>query len=201
MNPLPFLWENIMRNVCASLRTGTLAVATATAMLVACASGPEIRRDTNPAANFASYKTFAFFSPLATDNAGYETVFTARLKDSTRRSMEAKGYVYADTNPDVLLNFFANVQDKQELRSTPATIGYYGYRRGLYGGWSTPAVETINYQHGTLTIDLVDAKKKQLVWQATAEGRVSIEARKNPGPAIDAVVTEMMAPLPGPGRM
>jgi hypothetical protein len=171
------------------------------AVLFACASGPEIRRDTNPAANFASYKTFAYFSPLATDKAGYETVFTARLKDSTRRALEARGYVYSETDPDLLVNFYANVQDKQELRSTPASMGYYGYRRGYYAGFSTPTVETVEYKTGTLTIDLVDPRQKVLVWQATAEGRVSKEARKNPGPAIDAVVTDMMAPLPGPGRM
>ena len=40
-----------------------------------------------------------------------------------------------------------------------------------------------------------------LIWQATAEGRVSSEARRNPGAAIDRVVAEMMAPVPGPAGM
>jgi hypothetical protein len=188
-----------MRTIPSLCRHALLAVAVAA--LAACASGPEIRHDTNPAANFAAYKTFGFFSPLATDKAGYETVFTGRLKESTRRVMESKGYVYSESNPDVLLNFYANVEDKQEIRTTPTSMGYYGYRYGYYGGFSTTQVETVNYKTGTLSIDLVDPKQKALVWQATAEGRVSQEARKNPGPAIDAIVTEMMAPLPGPGRM
>jgi hypothetical protein len=173
----------------------TLAVA----VLAACATGPEIRSDTNPTANFASYRTFGYFTPLATDRAGYESVFTSRLKEATRRVMESKGYVYSETDPDLLLNFFANVQDRQEIRSTPVSAGYYGYRYGYYGGFGTAEIETVNYKQGTLNIDLVDAKKKILVWQSTAEGRVSSKARKNPGPAIDAAVTEMMAPLPGPG--
>lgn len=66
---------------------------------------------------------------------------------------------------------------------------------------STPQVETVNYKQGTLTIDLVDPAKKALVWSATAEGRVSKDARKNPGPAIDAVVAEMMGPLPAASTM
>ncbi len=179
----------------ARLRNGIFAVAAA-ALLGACTSGPAIRSDTNPTANFAAYRTFAFFSPLATDKAGYETVFTGRLKDSTRRAMESKGYAYSESAPDLLVNFYANVEDKQEIRSTPVSAGYYGYRRGLYGGISTTDIQTVNYKQGTLTIDLVDARQKVLAWQATAEGRVSKEARKNPGPAIDAVVSEMINSLP-----
>lgn len=181
--------------------TSALLVAVAVLLSACATSGPEIRRETNPAATFASYKTFGFFSPLATDRAGYETQFTTRLKESTRRAMEAKGYVYRDTGADLLLNFYANIQNVQEIRTTPTTMGYYGYRRGLYSGWGFSEVETVNYKQGTLTIDLVDANKKLLVWQATAEGRVSQEARKRPGPAIDKAVTQMMGPLPGPGSM
>jgi len=175
------------------------AIVVALALLSACASGPDISRDINPNAAFATYKTFGYFSPLATDRAGYESVFTSRLKEATRRMMESKGYVYSEANPDLLLNFFANVQEKQELRSVP-TMGYYGYRRGYYAGYGATAVETVTYKEGTLSIDLVEPKRKLLVWQATAEGSVSDEARKNPGPAIDAVVTELMTPLPAAGK-
>lgn len=184
-----------MRPTPSLFRHALLAVAVVT--LAACASGPEIRRDTNPSANFAAYKTFGFFSPLATDKAGYETVFTGRLKQATRLAMEGKGYVYSESSPDLLINFFANVQDKQEIRTTPTSMGFYGYRHGFYGGFNTTEIETVNYKTGTLSIDIVDPSQKSLVWQATAEGRVSQEARKNPGPAIDAIVAEMMAPLPG----
>jgi len=179
-----------------SVRTGALVLAAAL-LATACSSGPEVRRDVSPSANFGAYKTFGFFPELATDRAGYETVFTARLKDATRRQMEAKGYAYTETNPDLLLNFYANVEDKQEIRSTPASVGYYGYRGSFGYGMSTPTVETYEYKQGTLTIDLVDRSKNALVWNATAEGKVSKEARKNPGPAIDAIVADMMGPLPG----
>jgi hypothetical protein len=170
------------------------------ALVTACATGPEIRQDTNPAAEFARYKTFGYFAPLATDRAGYESVLTSRLKAATRRAMEAKGYVYSDTAPDLLVNFFANVQDRQEVRSWPGSMGYYGYRYGWYGGWGAASVETVTYREGTLTIDLVEPRRKILVWQATAEGRVSDDARKNPGAVIDATVAEMMGPLPGASR-
>ncbi len=185
----------------AQLRMWTVLVAGA-AVLAACASGPDIRRDTNPSAQFGTYKTFGFFSELATDKAGYESVFTSRMKQATRRVMEGKGYTYTDQDPDLLLNFFANLQDKQEIRSTPVTMGYYGYRDPFFYGMSTPDVQTINYKQGTVTIDLVDRAKKFLAWSATAEGRVDKKTLKNPGPAIDALAAELMAPLPAaPGGM
>jgi hypothetical protein len=177
---------------------GMLAIAGAL-LIGGCASTPDIRNDTSPTANFGSYKTFGYFSPLATDKAGYQSVFTIHLKDASRRVMESKGYVYSDNAPDLLLNFNANVVDKQEIVSSPApmTGGYYGYRGGYYGGYGYGAqtIDTHNYKQGTLTIDVVDAKQKSLAWTATAEGRVSSDAMKNPGPTIDALVTNMMTPL------
>jgi hypothetical protein len=195
-----------MRTITALARNAMLACVSMI-VVTACSSGPDIRREVNPTANFASYKTFGYFPELATDRAGYETVFTARLKAATRSNLEAKGYVYSETNPDLLVNFYANVEDKQELRSTPTSMGYpvsmgyYGYRHNMYYGMSTSQVETVSYKQGTLTIDLVDPTKKALVWSATAEGRVSKDARKNPGPAIDAVVAELMQPLPAASTM
>jgi hypothetical protein len=74
--------------------------------------------------------------------------------------------------------------------------GYYGYRSGYYRGFNTATIETVNYKQGTLTIDLINAKQKVLAWTATVEGRVSYEAIRDPGPAIDTLVTNMMAPVP-----
>ncbi len=186
-----------MQAISAKLRGALLAGIAAT--VTACASGPEIRHDVNPSANFASYKTFGFFSPLATDRAGYQSVLTVRLKNATRREMESKGYVYTEANPDLLLNFYLNIQHKQDIVSTPSTMGYYGYRRGYYGGFGGATVETINYKTGTLSIDLVDPRQKVLIWQATAEGRIPKDANEHPGALIDSTVKEMMTPLPYAG--
>jgi hypothetical protein len=179
--------------------------ATAAVLIGACANSPTIHHETNPASTFGSYKTFGFLSPLATDKFPYESLLTQHLKDATRQAMESKGYVFSASAPDLLLNFYVNIQDKQDVRTTPGSAtyggygypgGYYGYRSGYYRVANTPTVEVVNYKQGTLTIDLVDAKQKVLAWTATAEGRVSTDALKNPGPAIDTLVTSMMSVLP-----
>ena len=177
----------------------------ATALISACATTPTVNRETNPAATFSTYKSFGFLSPLATDKFPYESLLTQHLKDATRQAMESKGYVFSTSAPDLLINFYVNIQDKQDVRTTPGSAayarygypgGYYGYRAGYYRVYNTATVETVNYKQGTLTIDLVDAKQKMLAWTATAEGRISNNALKDPGPAIDTLVTTMMSQVP-----
>jgi hypothetical protein len=165
--------------------------------LGACVTGPEIRVDMDPRVNMQSFKTFGFLQPLATDGQQYTTLISTRLKQSTRAQLERLGFVYAETDPDLLVNFFLKIVDKQELRST-GTGGYYGYRSRYYGTWSGyPNVETVDYREGTLNVDLIDAKQKQLVWQGVAEGKVDDDAMKNPGPALDSVVTKIFSNFPG----
>jgi len=185
---------------------GSAAIVASIACLSACATGPTIRADADPSVNLSSYKTFGFFEKVSTDKSAYTTLVSTRLKDATRRELEKRGYQYSAANPQLLANFGLNIQDKQEIRSTPTAsvgYGYYGYRAGMYGVWGgyPQDIDTINYQEGTLTVDLVDATKKQLIWQGTAQGRIDKKAIENPGPAIDAVVSEIFTkfPVPAPG--
>jgi hypothetical protein len=182
-----------------SIRTAISAAALLT-VLAACESGPTIRADADPSANLASYKTFGFFDRVSTDKSAYTTIVSTRLKEATRREMEKRGYTYAESNPQLLTNFNINISDKTDVRSTPsASAGFYGYRAGMYGAWAgyPQDVQTVHYQEGTLSIDLVDAQKQQLVWQGVAQGRVNKEAIQNPGPAIDKVVGDIFAKFPG----
>jgi hypothetical protein len=169
-------------------------------VVTGCASGPDIRVDSDPAVNVTAYRSFGFFEPLATDKAGYSTLVTARLKEASRRELEARGYAYDAASPDFLLNFQLNVQERTDVRSSPSAGvgygGYYGYRS--YGAWAgyPVDVETTHYKVGTLNVDVVDAERKALVWQAVGEGRIKKESMKNPGPAIDNAVSLLLADFP-----
>ncbi len=182
--------------------TRALVISTVLAIgLAGCASGPKIRVDSDPNANIPAFHSFGFFEPLATDKAGYSTLLTARLKVAARRELEKRGYAYADSGPELLVNFNVNVMDKTEVRSSPSTtvgFGYYGYRAGMYGAWSgyPQDISTYNYRQGTLSIDVVDATRKALVWQGVAEGRITEKIRENPGAAVDSAVTEIFAGFP-----
>lgn len=178
-----------------------LMLAATLALLTACASGPKVRSDQDPGANFASYRTWNFAPDLGTDRAGYSTLVTSHFKTAVAREMQARGYTQSD-QPDLLVNFFTTVRDQTSVESTPRVqlgvgIGYYRYRSGLYGAWPMyHDVTSTTYQVGTASIDVVDAARKQLVWEGVAEGRLTEKMLDSPGPAIAQAVAEIFTKYP-----
>ncbi|MEJ2604077.1 MAG: DUF4136 domain-containing protein [Gammaproteobacteria bacterium] len=173
-----------------------------------CASGPDIRADYDRSANFSGYRTYSFFDELGTDKAGYSSLLTSHFQSAVRREMDARGYRYVDTDPDLLVNFNANARDVSEVRSrnVPTSVGmgpYYGYRGGLYSPWPMyeTEVDTIHYRQGTVNVDVVDADEDRLVWEGVAEGRLTDEAMQNPKAAVDRVISLIFEryPVPAPG--
>ncbi|HEY7642750.1 MAG TPA: DUF4136 domain-containing protein [Steroidobacteraceae bacterium] len=163
-------------------------------------SAPNTRIDYDKAADFSVYRTYGFPKETGTDRGGYATLVTSYFKSSVSTAMEARGYKFSAENPDLLVNFYMNTQERSEIRPGPdAGYGYYGYRRGLYQGLYDD--RTINYKVGTINVDVVDAAKKQVVWEGVSEGRVSEEALANPKVTINAVVTELMRQYPGKPNM
>ena len=185
-----------------------LTVAAVAVFAAGCAStptAPKSRIDYDKSADFSVYRTYGFPKETGTDRGGYSTLVTSYFKNSISTAMEARGYKYAEEKPDLLVNFFMNTRDRTETTNAPrmsAGYGYYGYRYGLYNAW--PLYEedrTVTYQIGTINVDIVDAEKKQLVWEGVSEGRVTDETMANPKVTVNAVVTELMRQYPGKPNM
>lgn len=180
-------------------RTSTLkrtlsaaAVALLVALTAGCANQPATRFDKDPSADLGSYKTFGFFEPTAANNARYATLVTKHLEQATRTQLEHQRYVYSEHDPDLRVNVMVHAVDKLALRST-APSGFRG--RYGWGGWGG-GVESVEYRQGTLTIDLVDARRNALVWRGVAEGRLDDKALEAPGAVIDETVAELFAAFP-----
>lgn len=177
-----------------------LASGSLVTILAACASSPAIKSDYDHQADFSRYRTFGYMSPLGTDKAGYSTLLTERLKDATRGQMEMRGYVYDAANPDLLVNFNGKLQQKAQVtEAPPPPMGpYYGYRSGFYGGWPGYGWGDTVYQYteGTLNIDLVDARRKQMVWEGVAVGEVQNPDTATSSQNIDKAVAGIFAKYP-----
>lgn len=183
-----------------AFRSGMVRIGLVLAVLIlflqGCASRPTIRSEYDHTADFARYHTFGFFKKLATDN-GYESLTTKYLKAAVTRQMEALGYRYSETDPDLLANFNIKLKDKQTIRTTGYPAGYYGYRWGYYGAWGGyNDTYVYEYTEGTLNIDLVDRARKQMVWEGVAVGRVRQKDIDNQQQVIDKVVAEIFTKFP-----
>ena len=164
-----------------------VAIVLLLASLAGCSSSGTLRSDYDPSADFGAYKTWNFMDGAGPDYVGYESLFTQYMLEAITLEMDQRGYVKSN-NPDLLVNFNAYVQDKTKVRTTSASPpmgmgGYYGYRGASYGAWGGYGYGTethvSQYTEGTFNIDIVDAKKEQLVWEAVGVGRITDDTRKN----------------------
>jgi len=184
-----------------------LAVAALLLALGGCASAPDVRVDYDRSADFTQYQTFGFASPLGTDRDGYQSIVSQHLKAATQRELEARGMRLVGRDPQLLVNFNAALNEKMRVITMPAPIygmggGYYGYRAGMYGAWPMYRDQTtvMPYQEGTLNIDVVDAARKQLVWEGVVTDIVTQEMWDNVQAAIDSAVQAAFEkyPIAGP---
>ena len=91
--------------------------------LTGCASGPTIRSNADPGVDFARFQTFNFMQPLSTDREGYQSFISRDLMAAAERELVALGLKRTDTNPDLLVNFSANLDQRLRVTQTPQPSG------------------------------------------------------------------------------
>ena len=168
------------------LRCGFLVIVAIGMVGCASSSGPNFLADYDRQADFGSYHTYNFMERER--QPGYDGLFARYMVNALTIEMEKRGYTKSD-DPDLLVNFNGIFQDKTKVTTTPTTVpvattryGYYGYRRNYYSTWGAYQYGTethvSQYTEGTFNIDVIDARKKQLVWEAVGVGKVSDKAFK-----------------------
>lgn len=169
----------------------TLALTSLFALAGCASSGPTIRTDVDPNAQFSGYRTFGFYETATP--AGYSSFITRHFQEAISREMTARGYARADA-ADLMINFHIQARDAVEVTQTPAT--YYGWRGAYRWGGMPYETNVRKYTEGTLHIDAVDRARSQLVWAGVAVGRIRQKALDDPQPAINAVVTQIFERYP-----
>lgn len=158
----------------------TLAVLGLTLALgmTSCASVPRVgvSSDFDHAVNFRAYKTWAWYPEQPTDAEGgpakgYNSFFDQRMRRSVEAELTSKGLTKVDKNPDVYIAYSARVEDKQRA-ATPGYYGPYGYPY-WYGPYGLGrSYQVTDYKAGNVIIDIVDAKRKELVWRGYGQSQV-----------------------------
>ena len=98
-------------------------------------------------------------------------------------------------NPDLLINVFTKEREKIDVNQYSSGFGYgwaYGWNPYLWGGRSSTISSSTE---GTLYIDLIDAKKKELVWQGEGIGYLT-NNRNEKEKVINEFVTKILEQFP-----
>lgn len=133
-------------------------------LLMGACSTIQVATDYDRQVNFNKYKTFAFYKP-GIDKAEISDLDIKRILRSIQYELQSRGYQLSE-NPDILVSIFTKEVDRVNVYNNVGWgWGWYGYPyAGM--GYNTISRET----EGSLYIDLIDADRKELVWQGKGTG-------------------------------
>lgn len=131
----------------------------------AACSSIETNVDYDRAANFSTYKTFAFKDVHTLDNP----ISMRRVQAAIATTLAARGLAKADGVPDLWVVLHTRTHRQTQVTTYNAGWGWGWGWRGGYGG----AAYVQQIPIGTLVVDLVDTKAKELVWRGRASRVVS----------------------------
>ena len=166
--------------------------------IVACSSGIKVANvSTAQNADFGKYKTFGFYEVKAsgdTITAGF-TERVGYLKNAIVTEMTTRGFTAA-ANPDLFINIGIVVKEEIQTRKTDwATDGRYTYMGQRNYKWESKEIETGRYRNGTVSVHIVDAAQRNMLWKGTAQGVVP-EKEKNIPQAAANGMKELFAQFP-----
>jgi hypothetical protein len=168
------------------------AAAVATLLASSPALAQKVIVDSNPAATFASYRTYSWTVGTPAANPLAEQ----RIHALVDQKLAAKGFSNATADPDVVIA--THVVTKEEKQLYVHDYGGFGWGYGYgFGGTRTATVDT--YTVGTLVVDIYDAKTKTLVWRGTGTDTMSSKPEKNTGKANKALTKMFKQYPPTPG--
>ncbi|WP_264522352.1 DUF4136 domain-containing protein [Flavobacterium sp. N1994] len=152
----------------------------------------KVNSDYDKKVDFAQYKTFAFYKN-GIDKVEISDLDKKRILRSVDEALTAKGFTKSET-PDLLVNIFTKEREQVDVNHFNAGWGYgwgYGWNPYFWGGNTSVS----RYTEGTLYIDLIDAKKKELIWQGDGEGVLTKDTNKK-DEKIKEFVTKILEQYP-----
>ena len=160
-------------------------------LLTSCSS-VKVYDDYDKNVDFTQFKTYAF-QKSGIDKVEISDLDKKRILRVIDEQMALKGFTKSE-NPDLLVNIFTKEREQVEVSQFNAGWGYgwgYGWNPYMWGGNSTVS----SYVEGTLYIDLIDAKKRELVWQGQGVG-VLTQNREKKEALINEFVAKILAQYP-----
>lgn len=120
-----------------------------------------VKTDYDREVNFAQYRTFKWM-PFPENDSGRRikpnSLMDKRIRRAVERELQAKGYEIIESGKaDALLAYHVGVQQKVDV----STWGYRPWHRRTY---------VHRYKEGSLIVDVVDPRMKQLIWRGWATG-------------------------------
>ena len=168
-----------------------LFVLSLTILFMSCSS-VRVVADYDKQVNFNAFKTFAFYKP-GIDKAEISDLDKRRILKAIESELLAKGFTKSE-NPDLLVSIIASAKEKIDVYNNfYGGAGWgWGWNPYFYGNYNTVSTST----EGVLYIDLIDASKKELVWQGQGVGYLSFNNVEKKEARIKEFVSQILERYP-----
>jgi len=137
--------------------------------LLGCAS-VSVKTDYDQSVDFSRFKTYNWDNAHANsgDTLARDPILRKRIKNAVDQVLQAKGFELRASGPvDFSVAIHAGVQERMRVINW-GNYGWHDTWRSPYGG----QVDVSHYVIGTLFIDIVDDKTRELAWRGLGEGLV-----------------------------
>jgi hypothetical protein len=164
-------------------------------------AGRQVTTDYSPAVGFSQFRTYALVSPP--DTAG-QALLDQRVRTAVRTQLTAKGLTETDRqHADLYVGYGMVDKTHREIYDYGAGWGWgrgWGWRYYRSGvAWPMTLRRQIEtYTDGTVVVNLVDARTKQVVWEGEVADVVSLPVG-DPASAtrqIDEATAKLFAKYP-----
>lgn len=170
-------------------------------ILTAGCAGYRVTTDFSPDAGFSRFRSYALVMPPDT---AAQQLLDQRVRNAVRMQLETKGLVASTReHADLFVGYGMVDKTHTEIFDDPAGWGWgrgWGWRYYRWGvAWPMSVHRQIEtYTDGTVVVNLIDAKTKQVVWQGEVANVVSLPI-KDPIRTtrdIDAAIAKLFEKYP-----
>jgi hypothetical protein len=162
-------------------------------------SSVRVNADYDKKVSFSNYKSYAYLKS-GIDKAEISDLDKKRILNSIDEVMQSKGFSKSE-NPDVLISIFTKERERVDVYQNYGFGWGAGWGWGMGWGWNPywgmGYSNVITTPEGTLFIDIIDAKTKELVWQGEGSGYLTKKTEKKDARIIEFVskILEQYPPI------
>jgi Domain of unknown function (DUF4136) len=144
-------------------------------LLSARPAAAKVAIDFEPHVDFSKFKTFAYIGGVENlDRMQLNPdLLNNRIHRSVTRELTNKGLreVTPEETPDLVVRYWVNTQTDANV-STSANWGVYGPYYGYHWGAVYNTMSASATRQGTLAIELIDARTRNLAWRMLASAKL-----------------------------
>lgn len=146
-------------------------------------------------ADFSKFKTYAW---ARQDVTARMPLVAAAVKAAVDEELTSRGLRKVDSDPDLLVSYQGGVDAKSAVAAQdPGYTASGGVPLPDTTMWSgSPGTSSSTEMQGTLAVDLVDARRDQLVWRGTAKAKLDTQHQTKVFDQANKAVTEMFKKYP-----